>query len=63
MVLAAAAAAAAVAAVGTHHPHHHHHHLLHTTPTAIPPQEISHPGQVDMLDIPGKGRCYVYIAR
>ncbi|XP_011646476.1 RIMS-binding protein 2 [Pogonomyrmex barbatus] len=27
------------------------------------PEDIVSEGQVDMLDVPGKGRCYVYIAR
>lgn len=27
------------------------------------PEDIIPEGQVDMLDVPGKGRCYVYIAR
>lgn len=27
------------------------------------PEDIVTEGQVDMLDVPGKGRCYVYIAR
>lgn len=29
----------------------------------LPNDNIVPEGQVDMLDVPGKGRCYVYIAR
>ncbi|KAK9498069.1 hypothetical protein O3M35_003951 [Rhynocoris fuscipes] len=57
-------------------PHQHHPRIMPQLPTivpnqfeiermygSIPEQQIQDPKVVDMLDIPGKGRCHVYIAR
>ena len=74
--VAAAAAAAAAASAAASSSHHSFAHLATRQMPKLPSSMLTNPldrlsaepgileaGQVDMLDIPGKGRCYVYIAR